>query len=48
MSDFAIVCLMLFMWIQGFVFGYLKWGPDSTFKRAFIDGLTLKILWGKK
>lgn len=47
MSELAIAGLMLFMWIQGLAIGYVKWGPDSAFKRAFIEGLTLKIIWGR-
>lgn len=45
MSELAIAGLMLFMWIQGLVIGYIMWGPDSTFKRAFVDGLTLRFIW---
>ncbi len=30
--------------IQGFVFAYIKYAPETVFKKAFIEGLTLKPL----
>jgi hypothetical protein len=35
-------------WAVGIVLGYVVWAPETRFKRNFVDGLTLKFLWGKK
>ena len=32
----------------GILLGYVIWAPETRFKRNFVDGLTLKFLWGKK
>jgi hypothetical protein len=45
MSELAIIGIMLFAWFQGLIVGYIMWGPDSEFKRGFIDGITLKFIW---
>jgi hypothetical protein len=34
--------------VQGLAIGYLWFAPENNFKRGFIDGLTMKFLWGKK
>ena len=33
--------------VQGFGIAYIVYAPDTPFKRGFVDGLTLKFLWGK-
>lgn len=38
----------LFIWFNGLLLGYIMWAPMTTFKQAFMDGLTLKFLWSKK
>ena len=35
-------------WIVGILLGYVVWAPETRFKRNFIDGLTLRFLWGRK
>ena len=35
-------------WIVGILFGYVVWAPETRFKRNFVDGLTLRFLWGKR
>ena len=34
--------------VIGYLIGYIIWAPDTTFKRNFVDGLTLKFIWGRK
>lgn len=48
MSELFTAGLMLYMWIQGFAIAYVIWAPETVFKRAFIDGMTLRFIWGKK
>ncbi len=43
--------IALSMWVGlvlGYLIGYVIWAPDTRFKRNFVDGLTLKFLWGKR
>lgn len=47
MSELEIVLLLLYGWGIGVVFGYILWAPDSNFKQAFMDGLSLKFIWGR-
>ena len=35
-------------WAVGIITGYVVWAPETRFKKNFVDGLTLKFLWGKK
>jgi len=35
-------------WIVGILLGYVVWAPETRFKRNFVDGLTLRFLWGKR
>jgi hypothetical protein len=35
-------------WAVGIVLGYVIWAPETRFKKHFVDGLTLRFLWGKK
>lgn len=46
-SELFLIFIYLVGVIQGGALAYLLWGRDSTFKRAFIEGLTLKIIWGR-
>ena len=32
----------------GILLGYVIWAPETRFKKHFVDGLTLRFLWGKK
>jgi hypothetical protein len=35
-------------WIVGILLGYVVWAPETRFKRNFVDGLTLRFIWGKR
>lgn len=48
MSDIVMVLLMMLMYAQGIVIGYIIWAPETAFKQGLIDGLSLKFLWSKK
>lgn len=48
MNEFDITLLMLVMFTQGIIVGYILWAPETNFKRAFMDGITFKFLWGKR
>ena len=49
MSDeITTIVLMIIMYVQGLVVGYIFWAPDTNFKRGLMDGITLKFLWGKQ
>ena len=32
----------------GILLGYVIWAPETRFKKNFVDGLTLRFLWGKE
>ena len=42
MNEFEIILAILLSYVQGLALGYVLWGPNSHFKRGFMDGLTLK------
>ena len=48
MTELEIVALMMIMFAQGILVGYVLWAPASPFKQGLVDGLSLKFLWGKK
>jgi hypothetical protein len=48
MSDTVFVILMLLMYVQGLVLGYVIWAPETSFKRGLIDGMSFKFLWSRK
>jgi hypothetical protein len=48
MTEFETVLLMILMYANGLMFGYIVWAPNTRFKQGLIDGLSLKFLWGKK
>lgn len=48
MTDFQTAVLMVLMFVQGLVVGYILWAPLTPFKQGLIDGLTFKFFWGKK
>jgi hypothetical protein len=48
MTEFETVLLMILMYVNGVMFGYIAWAPDTPFKKGLVDGLSLKFLWGKK
>jgi hypothetical protein len=39
---------LLIGYALGIIIGYIIWAPDTTFKRNFVDGLTLRFLWGRR
>jgi hypothetical protein len=48
MTEFETTMLMLLMYTQGIILGYIIWAPLTAFKQGLLDGLTLKFLWKKK
>lgn len=36
--------LLVFMWGQGLTLGYLLWAPETSFKRGFLDSLSMRWL----
>jgi hypothetical protein len=48
MTDIETAALMMIMFAQGILVGYVLWAPVTPFKQGLIDGLSLKFLWGKK
>lgn len=48
MTEFETVALMILMWAQGIILGYVIWAPKTPFKQGLVDGLSLKFLWSKK
>jgi hypothetical protein len=32
----------------GILLGYVVWAPETRFKKNFVDGLTLRFLWGRR
>lgn len=47
MSEFWLIVAYATGLLQGLVFGYLKWGPNDSFKRSFVNGLSFKVIWGR-
>jgi hypothetical protein len=39
---------VLLVYVSGVAVGYLIWAPETKFKRAVIDGMTLSFLWRKR
>lgn len=39
---------ILCAWLCGIGCGYILWAPETRFKRAFMDGLTLRRVWGRR
>lgn len=48
MSNIVMVLLMMLMYAQGIVLGYIIWAPLTPFKQGLIDGMSLKFLWSRK
>jgi hypothetical protein len=48
MSGEFTAFLMIFMWIQGILVGYVIWAPITRFKQAFLDGLTFRFFRKRK
>lgn len=44
---FVNVASNIIMWFLGFLSGYIIFAPENNYKQAFLNGLTLKIIWGK-
>ena len=47
MSDLEVVIYFVIAWLLGIVYGYIMWAPLTPFKQAFVDGLSLKFIWGR-
>lgn len=47
MTDLEIAIFVAIAWILGIVHGYIMWAPLTPFKQAFVDGLSLKFIWGR-
>jgi hypothetical protein len=45
MSDITV--LFFIGCILGILIGYIVWAPETRFKQNFIDGLTLRFIWGR-
>lgn len=48
MNEWTTVILMLIMFLQGIVVGYLIWAPSSPVKEGFMNGLTFGLAWKRK
>jgi hypothetical protein len=48
MSEPAEILVMIMMYIQGLLLGYIIWAPSTPFKEGVMDGLTFRFLWRKK
>ena len=48
-ASFTTVITVYFFigWVVGILLGYVVWAPETRFKRNFVDGLTLRFLWGR-
>ena len=47
MTEFEIVLALIFNWIMGIVLGYIIWAPHTPFKQSFLEGMSLKVIWGR-
>ena len=47
MSDEFVAFLLILNWIMGVMLGYIIWAPLTPFKQEFLNGLSLKFLWGR-
>jgi hypothetical protein len=45
MTEAILICAV---YASGVAVGYLIWAPETRFKRAVIDGMTLSFLWRKR
>jgi hypothetical protein len=48
MNELLLIFIYFVGIVQGLVFGFIQWAPDSAFKQGFVDGITFKFLWGRK
>jgi len=48
MNDLWLIAMYVLGIVQGVIFGFVLWAPDSAFKQGFINGITLKFLWAKR
>ena len=44
MTEFETAALMVLVFIQGMVIGYITWAPLTPFKQGLLNGLTFKFL----
>lgn len=47
MIDDTALLIIIFAWVCGVGVGYIVWAPETRNKRAFLDGLSLKFIWGR-
>jgi len=47
MTELEITLVLIFGWIQGVAFGYIMWAPMTPQKKSFLEGLSLKFIWGR-
>lgn len=47
MGDLELALLTGFSWLLGLCVGYIKWAPETPFKRGFLNGLSFKFIWGR-
>ena len=47
MTDLEIAFYILLGWVNGFLLAYIVWAPVTPFYQAFINGLSLKFIWGR-
>jgi hypothetical protein len=46
-SELEITLVLIFSWIQGVAFGYIVWAPMTSQKKSFLEGMSLKFIWGR-
>lgn len=47
MTELEITLLFVLCWIQGVAFGYIVWAPMTPKKKLFLEGMSLKFIWGR-
>lgn len=47
MNQYLEFFLYFYMYLLGGLTSYILWGKDSEIKRNLIDGMTLRVLWGR-
>lgn len=47
MNELEVIVIFVNGILQGFILAFIMYAPDTPFKRGFIDGLTLKFIWGR-
>lgn len=47
MTELEIFLLLFLNWINGIILGYIIWAPMSPQKKSFLEGMSLKFIWGR-